>query len=72
MTCNVCGRAIHDDAPMVILKIARPGWRVALRKGERFTGVAWHIGCAPTEREHLQNEARAFMHRAPETRGGRR
>ena len=59
MTCNVCGKGIEDGAPMIGLSVELCGWVNA----SRFTGIVWHPGCAPIEREHLVEEARVLRER---------
>ena len=60
MTCTICSGAIVATAPAILLNI---GLGDRQRGSERFTGVAWHPGCAPVDREHLVAEARALLAR---------
>jgi hypothetical protein len=58
MVCNICSTRIEDGQPMLTVNIG-----VAGEVENGFTGVAWHVECAPEHREHFRDEAERFARR---------
>lgn len=61
MKCCICDRDFADNETIVMVDVGIQG-RPTVR---RFTGVVWCVGCTPTNRPHIRDEADALMRRAP-------
>ncbi len=57
MTCSLCLKEIVSSDVMITLDVGFAD----LRGETRYTGIAWHVTCAPAHREHLQSEASALF-----------
>ncbi len=60
MRCSECRQTIPDGVPMVLANIGvYPGGDRDIV--EDFTGVVWHVECAPGERKQFRLDAERIM-----------
>ena len=62
MVCNICSEPIEDGQPMLTVHIGVSG-----EVENDFTGVAWHLECAPDHRDHFRDEAERLSKRRAES-----